>query len=113
MCGIAGALVWNPGPGRGPADDPAALVSAMTAALGHRGPDGCGVTDVGPTGGRVGVALGHTRLAILDLSERGAQPMKSPRAPIWLTFNGEIYNFAALRSELEACGRTFVSRTDT
>jgi asparagine synthase (glutamine-hydrolysing) len=113
MCGIAGALFWDEADiGRDAGD----LVSAMVDALGHRGPDGRGlVRCAGPVADRrtPTVVLGHTRLAILDLSERGRQPMKSASAPVWITFNGEIYNFKSLRRELEARGRVFRSDTDT
>lgn len=97
MCGIAG---WF---GQRVADDGAAL----TAALRHRGPDGEGVwLDPGGSAGLV-----HTRLAILDLSEAGAQPMESAGSRIVL--NGEIYNFRALRAELAATGEVFHSDSDT
>ncbi len=102
MCGIAGAFFWKD---THDARDARGIVAAMTEAERHRGPDGCGV--VAQDGGRGAVALGHRRLAIIDLSERGAQPMKSASAPIWITFNGEIYNFGDLRRELEALGRVF------
>lgn len=73
----------------------------------HRGPDGAG------SAFRQGdlVALGHRRLAILDLTSAGAQPMQ--RGTLWVVFNGEIYNFPALRQELEQQGCVFTSRTDT
>jgi len=88
----------------------------MVDTLGHRGPDGhgvavCAAAEHGPSAPEV--VFGHTRLAILDLSSRGAQPMQSTTGPVWITFNGEIYNFTEIRGELERAGRTFRSGTDT
>lgn len=111
MCGIAGAMFW---PGRPDDVSIEHVVTAMVDRLTHRGPDGRGVRlcttrdTPGPQ-----VAFGHTRLAILDLSERGAQPMIAADTPVSITFNGEIYNFKTLRSELQKSGRTFRSDTDT
>src|SRR5439155_23518220 len=73
----------------------------------HRGPDGEGVHVDGPLG------LGHRRLAILDLSKQGRQPMPCVDGRYWVTFNGEIFNFIELRRELEARGHTFRSESDT
>jgi asparagine synthase (glutamine-hydrolysing) len=78
----------------------------MTAAIAHRGPDGQGVFC------RDGVALGHRRLAIIDL-ETGAQPMTNEDESVWLTFNGEIYNYRELTAELEARGHRFATRSDS
>jgi asparagine synthase (glutamine-hydrolysing) len=75
----------------------------------HRGPDDAG--EWWSQDGRVG--LGHRRLAILDLSPAGHQPMADPRGELWIVFNGEIYNFLELRKELAAKGHVFRSRTDT
>lgn len=99
MCGITGTL--------GIADE--ALVKAMTDAIAHRGPDDWGVyvDEVGQ------VALGQRRLSIIDLSAAGHQPMSYGNGRYWITFNGEIYNFLALRSELEHLGYRFISSTDT
>jgi asparagine synthase (glutamine-hydrolysing) len=88
----------------------------MVAALGHRGPDGrgsvvCAAADQGSSGPTV--VLGHTRLAILDLSDRAAQPMSAASGAVWITYNGEVYNFEALRTELQRLGRTFRSGSDT
>jgi asparagine synthase (glutamine-hydrolysing) len=82
----------------------------MTDFLRHRGPDDAGVeiASEDPL-----VAFGHRRLSIIDLSAAGHQPMHDPDADTWLTFNGEIYNFLALRSQLEAAGQQFRTRTDT
>jgi asparagine synthase (glutamine-hydrolysing) len=113
MCGIAGAVFWD---GSEEGRDLSALVGSMVGTLGHRGPDGRGLTLCGSPEHRdtsPSVALGHTRLAILDLSDRAAQPMQSDRARTWITYNGEIYNFATLRRELEARGRRFRSDSDT
>lgn len=83
----------------------------------HRGPDGRGVVSCQQPGAdsRSGsaVVLGHARLAIIDLSERGAQPMRAAHTPTWITFNGEIYNFRQVRAELQGRGRRFASDTDT
>ena len=94
MCGIAGILTAAP---QGGAQAP---IEAMTRAVRHRGPDAGAVF----VDDEAGVALGHRRLAILDLSERGAQPMHSERGRYVLTFNGEIYNHLTLRGELEESG---------
>jgi asparagine synthase (glutamine-hydrolysing) len=100
MCGIAGIV--GPLPGDNGRE---AAVRRMTAALAHRGPDGEGLySDEAAT-------LGHRRLAILDLTPAGHQPMRGERA--WLSFNGEIYNHAELRAELESRGHHFRSRSDT
>jgi asparagine synthase (glutamine-hydrolysing) len=101
MCGIAGVLELDGAPASLP------LVRAMTATLAHRGPDGEGWHVQGPVG------LGHRRLAIIDLSPTGRQPMNSVDGSIWLTFNGELYNFRELRAELKAHGHVFRSASDT
>ncbi|MBP2294992.1 asparagine synthase (glutamine-hydrolyzing) [Azospirillum rugosum] len=101
MCGIAGIVARN---GK---LDLRTRIRAMTDAVRHRGPDGEGHH----VDGRV--ALGHRRLAILDLSAAGHQPMASADGCRLITFNGEIYNFLELRAELEALGHRFRSRTDT
>jgi asparagine synthase (glutamine-hydrolysing) len=102
MCGIAG-VIWQD-PSR-PAER--AVIAPMVAAIAHRGPDGEGIELLGPA------ALGHRRLSIIDLSEDGRQPMSNEDGTVWVVLNGEIYNFAALREELEAKGHRFRSRTDT
>ncbi len=79
----------------------------MTDELSHRGPDGSGIWINGP------VALGHKRLAILDLSERASQPMISSCGRYALSYNGEIYNFKEIRKELEQHGRHFITNSDT
>jgi asparagine synthase (glutamine-hydrolysing) len=81
----------------------------MTAALSHRGPDDSGYF-VDPSG-RVG--LGHRRLSIIDLSPAGRQPMSNAAGSIWVTFNGEIYNYREIRRELAAAGEVLRTNTDT
>ena len=96
MCGIAGLL-------RRGGDEGTTLrqtVIGMTAALAHRGPDAHDVW----TDEAAGISLGHRRLSILDLTAAGAQPMRSDCGRFTVTFNGEIYNHLAIRSELEAAG---------
>jgi asparagine synthase (glutamine-hydrolysing) len=102
MCGIVGRVSSEP------AGDPA-LLPAMRDALAHRGPDDAGVW--WSADGRVGLA--HRRLAILDLSPAGHQPMSDGSGTVWVVFNGEIYNFQELRQELEAAGVRFRSGSDT
>lgn len=123
MCGIVGAV------GLGRPIDPAAL-QRMNDVQVHRGPDGEGFllgwmdsgeyqqTFLGHTRQwdahtPVTVGLGHRRLAIIDLSERGLQPMTACDARQWIVFNGEIYNHLELREELETLGYQFRTRTDT
>jgi len=77
-------------------------VTRMLQALAHRGPDGSGVFTADPDAGHPDLALGHTRLAILDLSPAGAQPMTSRDGRWTIVFNGEIFNYRELRGEL-AC----------
>ncbi len=101
MCGLAGALDL----GGGPAPDE--LVATMTRVLAHRGPDGDGQWSDGP------VAFGHRRLAILDRSAAGAQPMVSDDGALCIITNGEVYNYIELRDELRGLGHRFVTGTDT
>lgn len=89
----------------GPAS--AEVLERMTEAIAHRGPDGSGLHVDGSAG------LSNRRLAILDLSDAGAQPMVNERGDVALTYNGEIYNFRELRAELERAGHRFRSRSDT
>ena len=102
MCGIAGRFNYASG-----APVTADLVGRMCDLIAHRGPDGHGVW-VGDA-----VGFGHRRLAIIDLSPAGRQPMATADGSITITFNGEIYNFIQLRMELEKQGHAFHSRTDT
>jgi asparagine synthase (glutamine-hydrolysing) len=106
MCGIAGC--WEPEPRRD-ASALAALAQRMGDALRHRGPDDDGVW----TDAAAGLALAHRRLAIVDLSPAGHQPMHSADARYVIVYNGEIYNFLELRRELEARGAVFRSQSDT
>ncbi|MDQ3761774.1 MAG: N-acetylglutaminylglutamine amidotransferase [Actinomycetota bacterium] len=101
MCGIAGEIRFD----ETPADIDAVIT--MTAALHRRGPDGWGIH----AGGRT--ALGHRRLKIIDLSERAAQPMVDSQLGLTTVFNGLIYNYRELRSELRAAGYQFFSDSDS
>jgi asparagine synthase (glutamine-hydrolysing) len=101
MCGLAGELRFD-----GRRADVAAL-DRMTACQRHRGPDGDGLWVRGPVG------LGHRRLSIIDLSERGAQPMTDPHLGLTVVFNGIVYNHRQLRAELERAGHRFFSTSDT
>lgn len=103
MCGIVGAVV-----AKGSVITRQRL-EAMTDVIAHRGPDGSGIW-VSPDG-RVG--LGHRRLSIIDLTSAGAQPMASASGRYTVSFNGEIYNFVALREELENGGAKFRGHSDT
>ncbi len=104
MCGIAGAVGIVADRGA-----VTACVERISAAQRHRGPDGSGLwaTETGE------VVFGHRRLAIIDLSEAGAQPMVDAASGCVITFNGEIYNFRELRRELETFGEHFNSSSDT
>ena len=104
MCGIAGKIYWS-GEARVRKDD----IHRMNDRIKHRGPDDEGIY-INPTGN---VGLGHRRLAIIDLSPAGHQPMSNEDGTIWIVFNGEIYNFQSLRPDLEAKGHKFKSSTDT
>ena len=105
MCGIAG-IILQP---HNRLPDLAARLTAMAQAMAHRGPDDEGVY-VAP-GGQVG--LSNRRLAIRDLSPAGHMPMHTQDGLVSITYNGEIYNAAELRGELEAHGCTFHSQSDT
>ena len=101
MCGICGAV--------GSADEQ--LIRSMLRPIAHRGPDDEGVY-VSDTSTGVRVGLGHRRLSIIDLSPGGHEPMADDTGRIWLTFNGEIYNFMQVRRELEKLGHRFRSESD-
>ncbi|HEX5707895.1 MAG TPA: hypothetical protein VFX96_11400, partial [Pyrinomonadaceae bacterium] len=106
MCGIAGLVSLNP----------ERRVGAMLAAIEHRGRDDEGLWTSPPREGDAASArasLGHRRLAIIDTSAAGHQPMLSPDGRFALTFNGEIYNYRELRPELEARGHRFQTDCDT
>ena len=105
MCGIAGYFT-TAAASRPFSADP---VAAMTDTLVHRGPDDDGTW----VDEEAGVALGNRRLAIIDLSEAGRQPMQSSCGSFVIAYNGEIYNAADLRTELEQAGRTFRGYSDT
>ena len=102
MCGIAGILSFD-APVSGPE------IRSMTDSIAHRGPDGegCWISDDGMVG------FGHRRLAIIDLSENGAQPMLSNDGRFTITFNGEIYNYIELRQHLQTKGISFHTDSDT
>jgi asparagine synthase (glutamine-hydrolysing) len=103
VCGITGLWAFDaaePGP---------VPLQRMTDALAHRGPDGSGTFHDSDARLR----LGHRRLAILDTSDAGAQPMTDPTGRWTIVFNGEIYNFVELRRRLEAAGHAFRTRSDT
>ena len=101
MCGIAGEIRFD-----GAFAD-ASAVARMTEKLSPRGPDGSGVVGAGR------ICFGHRRLQIIDLSEKGAQPMVDPELGLTLVFNGCIYNYPELRAELEGVGYRFFSTSDT
>ena len=100
MCGIAGIINFN----NTPADR--TVLETMTHVLAHRGPDGSGVEIRGPVG------FGHRRLSIIDPAG-GKQPMFNEDRQVWVTFNGEIYNYQELRHELQAKGHRFTTNSDT
>jgi len=113
MCGIGGFQINNSAAGgRGIASSPELvkyLLSTMQKKLHHRGPDGQGyITSPDTT-----IGLCHTRLAIIDLSASGSQPMATTDRRFIITFNGEIYNWKELREELVQCGVSFQSHSDT
>src|SRR5688572_16850190 len=101
MCAICGIVHFD----RRPVDR--AELEAMRDVMVHRGPEHGGAW----YGGHAG--LGHRRLRIIDLSPLGNQPMTNEDHTVFVTFNGEIYNFLELRQELEARGHTFRSKSDT
>jgi len=102
MCGITGKLHFDP---THPVNE--TLIRRMNAVLRHRGPDDEGVWTGGPIG------LGQRRLAIIDLSPTGHQPMSNEDGTVWITYNGEIYNHLELRADLERRGHRYRSTSDT
>jgi asparagine synthase (glutamine-hydrolysing) len=106
MCGIVGILDSRR---RRSSDESGQLLEAMARTMTPRGPDGCGVW----TDAAYGIGLGHRRLAILDLSPAGQQPMASANARFVISYNGEIYNHRELSAELEARGVRFRGHSDT
>lgn len=105
MCGIAGAIGIL-------SDQVLNAVAAMSASQAHRGPDGKGNWSIRTGMGR-GVAFGHRRLAIIDLSEDASQPMYDEVTGCTLTYNGEVYNYKQLRAELQESGIEFSTESDT
>ena len=101
MCGITG--MWRLDGRSATASESAPFAKSLK----HRGPDGFGLESFGS------ICLGHTRLAIQDLSEAGRQPMPHPNKNLWLTFNGEIFNFIELRDDLEKRGVAFHTNSDS
>lgn len=106
MCGIAGLFDVRPSPRE---TDPAARAQRMANSMPHRGPDGFGAWGEATAG----IGLAHRRLAIVDLSPTGAQPMHSADGRFVITYNGEVYNFQDLRAELAALGHIFRGTSDT
>ena len=104
MCGIAGFVIDGPAPATNELE---ASLWRMIAPLRHRGPDDEGVWSDGIAG------LAHARLSIIDVSPAAHQPMPSADGSVWITYNGEVYNFAEIRRELSALGYGFRSRSDT
>ena len=102
MCGIAGRYNYLTGAPVSPR-----MVQGMCDLIAHRGPDADGVWTDGPVG------LGHRRLAVIDLSEGGRQPMTDIRGGLMIVFNGEIYNYLELKHDLESKGHRFRSKSDT
>jgi asparagine synthase (glutamine-hydrolysing) len=101
MCGIYGQISTSP------------ALNACGLAIQHRGPDDAGAEVFSIPGTDLSLTLVHRRLSIIDLSPAGHQPMANEDDTVWITFNGEIYNFQSLRSELSADGHVFRSKTDT
>lgn len=98
MCGLYGSIRFAPD-------------QARIDIVAHRGPDGRGWREFASCAGPV--TLGHRRLAIIDVSDAGLQPMADPSGRYWMVFNGEIYNYIELREEMRAKGETFVSESDS
>ena len=110
MCGICGKICFD---GKPIEED---LIKEMCRSLAYRGPDDHGTyinNSVSDNGRRVSLGLGHQRLSIIDLSPAGHQPMTNEDGTIWITYNGEVYNFKEIRADLKRKGHTFKSDTDT
>lgn len=103
MCGIAGVYRLD-GPASGEDEE---LVASLCNEMKHRGPDAQSVAR------NENVVLGHSRLAVIDLDVRANQPMSNAQREVWVTFNGEIYNYLELRGALQQCGRSFRTTSDT
>ncbi|MFZ1156243.1 MAG: asparagine synthase (glutamine-hydrolyzing) [Candidatus Sulfotelmatobacter sp.] len=107
MCGIFGIVARN-------AQVPADVLERATASLAHRGPDDSGTVIIHDSAPEpIEIGLGNRRLAILDLSPLGHQPMHDPETGNWIVYNGEIYNFRDVRRELDQAGTKFTSHSDT
>lgn len=107
MCGIFGIVAHN-------SRIPDGLLERGTRSLAHRGPDDHGTVLLHDSAhGNTEIGLGNRRLAILDLSPLGHQPMHDPLSGNWIVYNGEIYNFRHVRAELDRLGAKFVSHSDT
>jgi len=102
MCGIAGKVSFQSNQ-----QDREKVLGRMVESLRRRGPDGSGIVSSGA------ITLGHTRLAIIDLSDHAAQPMQDETSRYWIVFNGEIYNYRELRQDLQREGYSFFSDSDT
>lgn len=105
MCGIVGFLNFH----QHVIPDPARIIRSMSNTLAHRGPDACGTW----LDQDAGVALGHRRLSIIDVSDAGAQPMASTCGRYVIAYNGELYNTSELRSHLQNDGVSFCGHSDT
>jgi len=102
MCGITGFVDFKK-------QTSLQTLEEMTNTLAHRGPDGSGLQDIATKNATIG--FGHRRLAIIDLSDHGKQPMKFQDN--WICFNGEIYNFQEIKDELTQLGHSFNGGSDT
>src|SRR5262249_39199958 len=105
MCGIAGAFGFSVA---APPINPA-IILRLNDLQRRRGPDGAGLWSSDDSR----IVLGHRRLAIIDIGSAGAQPLWDATGRWVISFNGEIYNYRALRSELERLGRVFLTNSDT
>ena len=106
MCGIFGIVACNSG-------IPDGVLERGTQSLAHRGPDDSGTIVLRDSTANAEIGLGNRRLAILDLSPLGHQPMHDAETGNWIVYNGEIYNFRNVRDELQEAGTSFVSHSDT
>src|SRR5579863_184723 len=107
MCGIFGIIAQNRA-------IPEGVLERGTASLAHRGPDDSGTIVIrSDAPSPLEIGLGNRRLAILDLSPLGHQPMEDPKTGNWIVYNGEIFNFRELRHELRKAGFEFRSNSDT
>src|SRR5262245_4690014 len=107
MCGILGVSFV------GRREDAVQAIERGLSVIRHRGPDDSGLIALTGAGDDQQVVFGQQRLAIIDLSSGGHQPMLDPETGNWINYNGEVYNFKELRRELETHGCTFHSHSDT